>query len=106
MRIYNPTPPPGKKIRVQFGNKESLVFVDTTVMAVYNMIEKIFVNVEITVNPLVKPSLTNNSMTISVYPEINGKPDKGKGKTKSRTLYWLTPEEAKNIMIAYFEANP
>jgi hypothetical protein len=100
MKVHIPKEP-NKLIRISFGYIESVSLEETTVNDVYNKAIDIFSKQKVKLtfevdnhNPIKKPE-TSIGMVMQIREE-----DKGiKGGSKSKTLYGLTPKEAKDIFL-------
>lgn len=95
-----------KYVRIQFGSK-SLSFSDTTVDEVFNLFMNVFkncrINNEIDLKnhcPLIKPSSTQR---INVLIRAEGKDEKKHRNSKSKGIYGMTPEEAKNYFLNNYQ---
>jgi len=95
-------------IRIQFGYHTSITFTDTTVINLFDIAIKVFSAIKIDKTLVVKGSpLTSPkaelSIILSVREEgsVHGKHQKG--KAKSKTMFGLSGEEAKQIFLTHYK---
>jgi hypothetical protein len=102
MKVFIPTPAPEHAVRIQFGQSkgsESVRLLETTVEDVYQVLLHVLENTNYGRSVFDKPK----SLGIAIYNERRGQPDKAKGTTRYKTIYGLSPAQAKGLFLENFE---
>ena len=96
-------------VRLSFGSKKSISFQDTSVAEVYDLALKVFSEmtvtrtIELEASPLDKP-MEKLSLIMTIRHESGAYKLRGyKGKSKSKTLFGLTVEEAYDYFHKHYK---
>jgi hypothetical protein len=94
-------------VRIKFGSGESLSFTDATVDQVFDVAMRVFsdmvVNKTVETTPLTKPG---SPVKVILLVRDESKYKKGEGykvKSKSKTVYGLSPKQAKDYFLENYK---
>lgn len=95
-------------VRIQFGYNISLTLTDTTLIELFDVVIKVFSAIEIDKTLIVKGSPLSSpkaelSIQLSVREEGYSHGKYQKGKARSKTMFGLSGEEAKQIFLDNYE---